>query len=262
MKRAGEPDGRVTRPGASLSNVASNGGLPLTARTRIVRELSADLRALTDQLVAKGVAPEEASRRAAEVVVPAGPALQELEDLARPLYRRLVAHVHPRRIHAAERGALGVATLLLLAVEGTALLGAGVLADPSPWLWPVLAAGTATLVAVLAKAFQLWIKGAHEDPRRGIAAVAVLSGLTLALGCSGALLGLLELAATVEAAPESATRLTLAWLVRDAALLSTAIILSVTGGLGWLALNGWTTWAEQTYTEALALTSISSQESS
>ena len=262
MNRAAAATDQVTRAGASLSSLASNAGLPLTARTRIVRELSEDLRALTDQLVAKGVDPEDASRRAAEVVVPAGPALQELEDLARPLYRRLVAHVHPRRIHSAERGALGVATLLLLAVEGIALVEAGVLADPSPYLWPVLATGTTTLVAVLAKAFQLWIKGAHEDPRRGIAAIAVLSGVTLALGCAGALLGLLELAATLEVAPEHAPGLTLAWLVRDAALLSTAIILSVTGGLGWLALNGWTTWAEQAYAEALALTSTVSQESS
>lgn len=257
--------GAADTPGAhtaSLSDVASNARLPLPARTRIVRELRDDLGDLTRRLVAQGVAPEEAGRRAAEVILPAGRALQELEDLALPAYRRLLAGFDARKIRRAERGALGAATLLLVALEGVTLLRAGLLADPSPFLWPVLALGTATLVAVLAKAFQFWVKGAHEHPRRGLTGVAVLAALTLGIACAGTLLDLVALAATVEVTPADAASLSTAWIVRAAALLSTAIILAVTGALGWLALNGWVTWAEQEYAEALELTPPTTRESS
>ncbi|NNF11929.1 MAG: hypothetical protein HKN72_01820 [Gemmatimonadetes bacterium] len=246
----------------SLSAVASNPRLPLPARTRIVTELSDDLRALRRRLVAQGLPPEEADRRAAEVLVPTGPALRELEDLARPYYLRLVAPFAPERLRMVERWVLVLATVLLLAVEGATLLGAGLLSNPSLYLWPVLAAGTAMLAIVLAKAFQLWIKGAHEHPRRGVTSIAVLAGLTLSIGSAGVVLGLLELAMAVEAAPGRAVELTISWLFRDAALLSTAIILAVMGGLGWLALDSWITWVEQAHAEALDHPNHSTKESS
>lgn len=244
-----------------LSVVASNPRIPLPARTRIVRELTEDLRALRARLVDQGLAPEEAHRRAAEFVVPTGPALRELEEIARPVYRRIVSRLSPRRLLMLERGVLALTTMLLLFVEGATLLGAGLLSDPSPYLWPVLATGTSMMAIILAKAFQLWVKGAHERPRRGLAGVAGLAGLTLSIGCAGVLFGLLELATAVESAPSRGVDLTLAWLYRDAALLSAAIIFAVTGGLGWLALNSWITWAEQAHTEALGHPSHPTKES-
>lgn len=235
----------------SVARLASNPRLPLPARTRIVREIQHDLSELATRLVERGLAPDEAKRRAAEALVPVGAALDELERLALPRYRRITDSIDPRRVRLAERTALCVATLVLVVLEASTLLGAGLLADPSPYLWFVLATGTASLAMVIAKAFQFWIKGAHDRPRRGIALIALLSIVTLGIGCAGVLLDLVALATTVESAPERAVALSTAWLVRGAALLSTAIILAVSGALGWLALSGWITWVEHAHEEAL-----------
>ncbi len=261
--REGAPgaSGPSTIAERSLSDLASNPGLPLPARTRIVKELVDDLGGLPRRLVAEGRSPDEAGRRAAEVVLPAGPALQELEELARPRYHRLLAGFEARRVRAAERAALAVATLLMLGLAGGTLLRTGLLTAPSPYLWPVLGVGTTTLATILAKAFKLWIKGAHHRPRRGLRGIAVLAALTLGLGCAGALLDLVSLAGTLETTPTEGAELLTAWLVREAALVSTAIIFALSGALGWLALHAWITWVEQAHAEALDLTPSPTMES-
>ena len=92
---------------------------------------------------------------------------------------------------------------------------------------------------ILAKGFQLWIKGDHADPGRGLGAILSVSGAILALGIAGIIFDLYRLSAVLERTPELAGTLTPDWLVRDSALLSVAIILSLAGGLAWLVLSQW-----------------------
>lgn len=224
--------------------------LPLPARTRLLRELRADLDGMTRRLVEAGLAPHEARRRAAETLLPDDLTLSELERMGRPWYRRVTASLDGPGLVRVERTALVLATVAILAFETSVLVGAGLLADPSPFLWPVAALGAVLLTAVTAKAFQLWVKGAHDRPRRGLTAIAVLSALTLATGSIGALFDLTLLAGALERSPTESVPLATRWLVQDAALLSAAIILSVAGALGWFVLSRWIVHAEDAHREA------------
>lgn len=226
--------------------------LPLPTRTRLLRELRSDLEGMTRRLVQDGLAPDEARRQAAETLLPDDVTLAELERLSVPWYRRITASLDGAALIRAERTALVLATMAILASETAILVGTGLLADPSPFLWPVLILGAVLLAAVTAKAFQLWVKGAHEHPSRGLTVIACLSALTLAVGCVGALLDLTLLAGTLEGSPHDSVRLATRWLVRDAALLSAAVILSVAGGLGWFVLSLWVVHVEHAHHEAAA----------
>lgn len=226
--------------------------MPLPARTRLLNELKHDLEGLTAGLVARGIPFEEARRRASETLVPDEATLTELERLSAPLYVRATAGLNPSVVRRIERGALALATAVLISVAAWALLRAGLLSDASPFLWPVLGLGAALGAAVLAKGFELWVKGAHHRPRRGLGAIAGLSATTLWLGCTGALVDLVRLATTLQSRPEEAVARTTAWLVRDSALLATAMILTLAGALGWLVLSTWITHVEHAHREAIA----------
>lgn len=227
--------------------------MPLPARTRLLNELRHDLEGLTTRLVARGMPFEEARRRASETLVPDGAALTELERLSAPRYVRATAGLRPSVVRLVERGALALATTALISAAAWALVRADLLADASPFLWPVLGLGAVLGAAVLAKAFELWVKGAHDRPRRGLGAIAALSATTLWLGCTGTLVDLVRLATVLESRPEEAVARATAWLVRDSALLATASILTLAGALGWLALSTWIAHVEHAHREAMAL---------
>ena len=235
----------------SLARIVEDLSLPLPARTRLLQELASDLHDFTDSLVTRGVPWHEARRRAAETVVPDASALSEIEGLLVPRYRKLTGGLSANALRRSERAALAIATLILVSLQTSALLKAELLADPSPFLWPVLATGAATLALVLAKAFQLWIKGQHQRPRRALGLVAGLSGATLCLAIGGVLVDLIRLCAAMEQSPSDGPALVTAWIVRDAALLSSGILLALTGALGWFALSAWITHVEHRHRRAL-----------
>lgn len=217
---------------------------PLPRRVRILRELASDLEALHGTLVADGVEPDEARRRAAEALVPDGSALAALERIHEPWYRRLTRGETADRVRRLERGALAVLTAAVLALAAATLLRADLLSRPSPFLWPVLGLGALLFAVAAAKAFQLWIKGEHRAPRRGLATLLGLSIATGILGVGGVLLDLYLLAARLEADPARAEALVPAWLVRDAALLSVALLVAVSGALAWFLLRHWVAMVE------------------
>lgn len=241
----------AVHPAAMLRTVVDGLALPLPTRTRLIHELTQDLDGLTRRLVARGVPLEEARRRAMETLAPDPVTLAEIEALALPRYRRLTAGLQPSRLRLVERGALALATVALLALEASALVGAGLLDDPSAFLGPVLALGTLTIVTVVAKAFQLGVKGEHRQPRRGLRLVDGLVGLILCTAVVGTLVDFIGLATVMEATPAGGHDLVAAWVVRDAALLSTGIILALTGALGRFGLTTCIAHMEHRHRQAL-----------
>ena len=124
---------------------------------------------------------------------------------------------------------------------------------PSPFLWPILVIGAFVFALLVAKVFQLWIKGDHAHPGRGLGGILALSGLILALGIGGMIFDLYRLAAILERSPELAGDLTADWLVRDSALLSVAILLALPGGLAWFVLSQWVALVSGARREVLGL---------
>ena len=213
--------------------------LPIPRRVRILRELESDLEALAERLVAQGVPGEAARLRALEVLVPDRATREELRRLHETPYRRLTRRMDEARLRVLERSALAAATLFVLAATTLGLVGADLLGDPSPYLWPVLGLGALLFAVVAAKVFQIWIKGDHRQPDRGVSSILVLSGGILGVGVGGTVFDLYRLAAILERAPELSPTLATVWLIRDCALLSVAIGFALAGGLSWLMLNQW-----------------------
>lgn len=226
---------------------------PLPRRTRLLRELAVDLDAMSERLVSEGVPVEQARMRAAEILVPGEPALAALEHIHAPRYKSVTRALGPERLRRVERVALALSTVGLVAVETSALLRLDLLADPSPFLWPVLALGALVLVALVAKAFDLWVKQDHRAPQRGLATIAALTVTLLVTGAGGALLDTYALLGALEASPERAGPLLTTWLARDASLLAATILLVLVAALGWFVLRHWVMLARGDHLDLLGL---------
>lgn len=236
-----------------LREVESGMALPLPDRIRILRELEYDLEELWGRFVAEGVPDDEARRRALDALVPDAGSLVELDHLHAPLYRRLTQRFPSSQLRLAERTALGVAVAAVLGVQTATLLRVDLLRDPSPFLWPVLVAGGFLFALVLAKGFQLWIKGDHTQPTRGLGSILVAAGIVLSLGIGGTIFDLFRLAVVLEQTPELAEALVPLWLFRSSALLSVAILLALAGGLAWFILSQWVALVRRAHREVLGL---------
>ncbi|HZD04817.1 MAG TPA: hypothetical protein VE173_07860 [Longimicrobiales bacterium] len=222
-----------------LRRIEADLPMPLPDRVRILRELEYDLEQLRDGLVSRGMAMDEARRRALEALLPGRTALGELGRLHTPLYRRVTRSLGVHRLRVAERSALALATASVLFVEAAILVQEDLFEDPSPFLWPVLGMGAVLFAACAAKGFQLWIKRDHRRPERRLGAILGLSGVILVTGICGAVADLYRLAGILEAEPSLAGILTLHWLVRSCVLLSVSLLISLAGSLAWFVLTRW-----------------------
>ncbi len=207
-------------------------------RTRILLELAGDVEALTADLQGMGMPEHEASRQAAERVVPSSAALDALIRLHLPFYRRVSAPVPDSTLRRWERGTLLLVTTLLL---GAALffLGAhGLLVNPSPFLWTVLVLSGGVVALALATSFRLFVLRDHQPGTvgRGLGALLSLSGIAPIVAGVGAVTDLWGLAGALEVAVADPVPVLTAWLIRESVLLTTALLTAVTGGLVWFLL--------------------------
>lgn len=227
--------------------------LPIPDRIRILSELEWDLEALWAGMVAQGIATEEAKTRALQALVPDIQTLEELGRLHAPLYRKVTEGVRNERLRLLERSALVLVTAAVIFLQTFALLQADLLVNPSPYLWPVLGAGTLLLAAIIAKAFQLWIKGDHRSRDRGVQLILFLSGLILILGISGTFMDLFQFTTILEETPGQVMVLGPSWLVRECTLLAISILLAMAGGFFWFVVTQWLTLVRGAHRQALGL---------
>ena len=236
-----------------LREVERELSVPIPERVRILRELEFDLEELRNRFMAEGLPAEEARLRALDALVPDGIALQELGSLHAPAYLRITRHINEHRLRIMERSALGLSTVFVLLGSTLGLSHVDLLRDPSPFLWPVLGLGALLFTAILAKAFELWIKGDHRRPGRGLGGILALAGATLTTGLSGALFDFYRLTGILERTPDLVGELVPEWLVRDCSLLSVSILLALAGALTWFVLTQWLTLVTGARSEVLGL---------
>lgn len=236
-----------------LREVGSGLTVPLSQQVYILRELAYDLEALSERFASEGLPMDEARRRASEALVPDAGTLHALESLHMPLYRRFTANVTPDRLERWERQALIATTATVVVLGVVALVQADLLDQASPFLWPVLAQGAILFAAILAKAFQLWIKRDHAAPWQGLNTILVLACSAGLTGFVGLNLDLYRLASTLEASPEQSGALTPLWLVRDASLSAVSLIVVLIGVMSWFMLRQWLAFAEHDQREVLGI---------
>ena len=240
----------------TLRRISERIAVPLPRKTSFLRELSADVGALTERLIEDGVEANEARHHALVALVPDDETLRRLEALHAPWYTKLTGRWSAERLRRTERMGLAASFVVILTVQTTAILQADFLRYVSPFLWPVLAAGTVVVLATIWKAFQLWVKADHTDPRGGLRGLLVLSAAPLAIAAVGTWVDVVKLAGVLQRNPELQQDLVLRSLIQDAAMLSIAILFALFGGLGWLLFSQWVAIQEDAHERALDSTTF------
>lgn len=244
----------------TLREVERRLSVPVTARIRILRELEADLEALTAQLLGRGLGPEEARTRALEALVPDGSALRRLDRLHAPPYRRLARRIGSDRLRLLERTLLVIATVALLAVASLLVIRGGLLRVPPGHLWPVLATAGLLFSSVVANTLRLWL---GEDRRRrwGSGTVLALSGAVLAVGLVVAFVDSYHLLGVLETSPHAAGTEIPRWLLRTSGLLSLSLLIALAGALAWFVMTQWLAAVSAAHRDVLGYGSFGTHES-
>lgn len=221
----------MERFGPALRRVAAELDLPRRARGELLLELAADLEAVYEHHLARGLPEEEATRRAEATVLGSSEVIRRLARL----------HVSPWRGWAEEMGSRmsGGLDLVLLAVGVLPVVAAGVgvsiwvLAErPSPLAWSILLVG-GLLVAVAAKAtlrlFRDRPPGAADLP-----ALLVLAAMAPAMGLLAPVLGVRRVTAIGGSAPDQGVLMEM--VAREGATFLAGLLLGVAGLLVWFVL--------------------------
>ena len=242
--------------GSLLRQLSDRLGSPLPRKTSFLHELSGDVRALTERLIEDGIAPEDARHRALVALVPDEETVRRLEALHAPWYRRITGRWSEEQLRRTERLGLAAAFMVILTVQTAAILQGDFLRYVSPFLWPVIAAGTVVVLATAWKAFQLWVKADHQSARSGLNRLLVVSAAPFAIAVIGTWVDVVQVAGILQRSPELQQELVLRSLIQDAAMISIAILFALFGGLGWLLFSWWVAYQEDAHQRALDSTHL------
>lgn len=222
---------------AELRALARELSLPEPTRSRVLLELRSDLEDMAGALRERGVAEEEARRRALTTLLPDAAARSALAVVHRPLYQRVVDRFSVPGRHRLERGFLAVLAGLQLAVGAGLLVRLDLLRSPSSFLWPVLVLAALVPTAGVAKLLELYVvRSAGRDRlRRGVTLPLVLGGAAAVVAFGGLVVDLYGVAGRVEADVALQAVEVLGWLRRSAALLLVGVLAVSAGVLFWLA---------------------------
>lgn len=226
----------MTHFAQDLREIAAALDLPGPVRARILLELGGDLDDMRDALVARGMAPEEAHRRAAEALIPEPAALAALVGQHRPFYQRLADGLADPVRHRLERAGLIAGVAALLGIGLVVLSDFDLLADPAPATIPLLALVAALGGLALWKLFEVHVLRDHRPRRlrRGLGWLPVVATAAIVLALGGVAVDLYVVAGDLQASAVDQVSVLLAWLKRDAAMASLGLI------VGSLALALWT----------------------
>jgi hypothetical protein len=222
-----------------LRVVAAELDAPRPARARILLELGADLQAMRDALVARGVPAGEARRRALDTLLPAASSLAELARQHRPLYLRLLDCLSDTGRHRFERVVFVAAVLLVLVAGAIGLAGLHLMADPASATPLLLALGAGVVAVGLWKAFQLHVRRDHRLARlrHGLDLLPAAAVAAVVLSLGGVAVDFYGVAGTLEAAAVERAPILLAWLRRDAAMAVLGLLVGAVAIALWVWLS-------------------------
>lgn len=229
----------MTRFRASLERIDAALTVPQPQRGRVIAELAADLEDLYGRLRADGLSAADAERRALELVLPEGAALRELELLHQPLYRRLSARLSGSARVQFERAAVVVLSLGVVGLTATGLPLGMLLADPSPFLVPVLSLGCAGLIVAMVCALRMFVLGAAspDDGARGLDIVLLFAAAGPFVAFTGMLIDFYVAIGNIMADPARTAAVLIRLLRTDGTLLVSALCLALLTSLAWLLLH-------------------------
>lgn len=244
----------------ALRTVERRLGVPVSTRVKILRELEYDLEELRRRLEAEGIEPADARARALEALVPDRRTLEELDRLHAPWYERVTRAMSQDGVRRLERAALGLLTLFLLTASIAGLSRNDLLADPSPFLWPVLGFGIALLATLAGQGFLAVVKRDVSRAGEWGRATLTMAGVTLCLGVVGVLVDTYGFVASTGRPPVPFEPDGVDWLIREAGLLAATVVLALAGALSWFFFDQWRTIVSCAHRDVLGLDFVGNQE--
>lgn len=236
-----------------LRDIGAALDLPGPVRARILLELGGDLADMREALVAGGMAPEEAHRRAVDTLVPEPAALAALAGQHRPFYQRLADGLADPVRHRLERAGLIAGVAALLGIGLIVLSDFDLLTDPAPATIPLLALGAALGGLALWKLFEVHVLRDHRPRRlrRGLGWLPVVATAAIVLALGGVAVDLYVVAGHLQADAADQTSVLLAWLRRDAAMASLGLIVGSLALALWIWLSAAIARVEQAEADVL-----------
>jgi hypothetical protein len=212
--------------------------VPYPAKAMILEEMASDAEGLYGHYRRLGHDEASALREVESRLGVTDHAAEELAELHRPLYARLVRRYAAGREVAVEIGLLLVTVVFLLGAGAAAmtrlrLLGGSVL----PWV--VLVAASGAWIVAAASAFRIVVRGETrmDRMRRGLTAVPALSLVAGAAAVLSAAIDLYGALPPADVAPGRALALLMPWLRHSADLLSAALATALGTGIVWFLLK-------------------------
>ncbi len=222
-------------PGAATPHPPA--ALPLSVRTRLGREVQADLEGAYTAFLARGLTPARAMERARALVIPGPEATERLALLHRPLYAALIRRFPLAVTRRGERLAFVLVSTSTLVVLASVMLGLDLSPASVPFLTPILGVGALVAASLATKAFQLFVKGATpEQARRGLGWPLALSLLLVLVAGGVGLSEVYRFASMAAAAPPEDLAPLVAFVGATATALAVALGLALSGALGWFLL--------------------------
>jgi hypothetical protein len=225
----------MSRPERAADDVRHIRVHPRT-RLALLEEIAADVDALEDELVARGLTRAHARAAAVGCLYPGPEAARELE-VDHAAYRRFAERVGGDRLARLERAALGLVGILTMAGLAVTLGRLETLRGAGPFLWGAIAATSLLVANTVRVAFCLWVRQDMRAAERRTAR-RVQMGLVLLIGSlcvAGSAAEAYDAAGRLEASPDWATGFA---MLRDImALLALGLGAVVIGLTGWQAVT-------------------------
>ncbi len=228
----------MSRFAHSLRQARENLRIPQPARSRLLLELAADMEALFEHYRQEGLDEREAEARTRESFDLSPEALRQLADVHSPPVGRFLDHLSQQARGRWERGALALVLTPIVLLGIRLVRGGDLLRDAGPVVWPMLLVAFLVVGLGLIKFHQIYLKKDHDIRRlrRGLDGPLRLAGVQLALGFGGMYGDLIRVYLQSRAEKALTIPYLAHWLLRNAALLSVAMMAALLGGLVWYLL--------------------------
>jgi hypothetical protein len=221
-----------------LNRIAQQLDLPQPVKGRILLEIASDMEDLLGVYLSRGMDEEEAATLVARQFELPTEAIRELEQLHRPVFRRIMDRLSLQAQSRWERGAL-LGLLVIMAVVGLPILSeAGGGGQAGITFWPLLGVGLAGLLVALTKFFRLFIKRDHQPRglRRGMPALLTFSIGTSACGLFGFAIELSLAIGRLRFDDGGLWPIVFEWLLRGTPVLMLGLLLTMVTALFWFSL--------------------------
>ena len=236
-----------------LTEISGRLDVPQPARSRVILEIAADIRAMEAQFVADGVEPQEARRAALERCDLSDGAIADLVRVHATPYRRFLDRLSVPARTRWERGLLGLTSAVTLLIAGRMVVDVALLRSGGVVAWLAALVAVPAVVFGVAKGYTAFLAQHHDAARlrRWLIVLPALAAYNLLLAAVGAWGGFYRVAWRVAEDPNAIVVLLTGWLRTTSAASVVCLLSAVLIAALWFTLEAKASRIEEAEATAL-----------